>query len=195
MFDSRMGLSVVLPLPLFAQLIALAKSGIARSGSDERHEARTSLEREQNRSNVDERAIWYALPTDVRQDWLTPLENNAREHGKQAASAVNEVLARLEEELEEAADIAAYDAAVAGDEELFPMEVVRRLIEGEHPVKVFREYRGLTQAQLAKAVGIHPTYLSQIETRRRTGSTGLLRRLAAALGVTVDDLLEDGLED
>ena len=84
--------------------------------------------------------------------------------------------------------IAAYDAAVARNEESFPLEVVDRLIAHESPLKVFREYRGLTQDTLAKNAGTNAAYLSQIETGRRTGSVRLLRRLADALGVELDDL-------
>ena len=86
-------------------------------------------------------------------------------------------------------DIAAYDASVARNEESFPLEVVDRLIARESPLKVFREYRGLTQSAFAKNMGTSAAYLSQIETGRRTGSVKLLRRLADALGVELDDLV------
>ena len=85
-------------------------------------------------------------------------------------------------------EIATYDAAMARDEERFPLEVTDRLIAGESPLKVFREYRSLTQVALAKNAGTSAAYLSQIETGRRTGSVKLLRRLADALGVELDDL-------
>ncbi|MCH8184295.1 MAG: helix-turn-helix transcriptional regulator [Proteobacteria bacterium] len=63
------------------------------------------------------------------------------------------------------------------------------MIGGENPIKVFREYRGLTQKQLAKKTDTSAAYLSQIETGRRTGSIKLLRRLAGALNVEVEDLI------
>jgi DNA-binding XRE family transcriptional regulator len=85
-------------------------------------------------------------------------------------------------------DLAAYDAARTRDEERFPAEVADRLIAGESPLKVFREYRGLTQGQLAKTAKTTAPYLSQIENGRRTGSVGLLRRLADALRIEIDDL-------
>ncbi len=92
---------------------------------------------------------------------------------------------------EEAADIAAFDAAIEADEESFPDDMVRRLVAGAHPLKVHREYRGLTQSRLAAEAGTSPTYISQIETGRRTGSTKLWRRLARALDVDMDDLLSE----
>ena len=67
--------------------------------------------------------------------------------------------------------------------ETFPDEVAARLVAGEHPVKVLREHRHLTQQQLAAEVGIRALYLSQIETGRRQGSRALMRRLAEALAV------------
>ena len=88
-----------------------------------------------------------------------------------------------------AADIALYDTAKDRAEESLPLAVVDRLIEGTNPIKVFREYRGLTQQKLAAEIATTPAYLSQIETGRRQGSLKLLHRLAAALEVDLDDLV------
>ena len=75
-----------------------------------------------------------------------------------------------------------------GEEEVFPREVTNRLIDGENPTKVFREYRGLTQAQLADKVGTNKVYISQIERGERQGSLSLLRKLADALRVDATDI-------
>lgn len=56
-------------------------------------------------------------------------------------------------------------------------------------LKVWREYRGMTQQQLAEAAEIRPSYLSQIENGKRTGSAEVLKAIAEALHLTVDDLL------
>lgn len=112
-------------------------------------------------------------------------------------STANSIFADLQavedviDDSEEAADIAAYDAVKARGEEEFPIALMRRLVAGEHPVKVYRRYRGSTQTALATEAGTTASYISQIETRQRIGSMALLRRLAAALDVTVDDLIED----
>ena len=71
-----------------------------------------------------------------------------------------------------------------------PLDVLERLLDGEHPLKVFRRHRSLTQKQLADLTGLNATYLSQIETRKRRGSTRVYRRLATALGVDIGDLIE-----
>jgi hypothetical protein len=60
-------------------------------------------------------------------------------------------------------DIRDYDVIKAaierGEEELIPAEVVYAKLDGDNPIKVWREYRGLTQQQLARAAGISTPYL------------------------------------
>jgi DNA-binding XRE family transcriptional regulator len=85
----------------------------------------------------------------------------------------------------------------AGAEETVPAGVVQRLMTGEHPVKVWREHRGLTQEQLAAAVPMSRMDLSQVERGERRGSLKLLQRMAAVLTVDLDDLsvVADGAVD
>ncbi len=95
---------------------------------------------------------------------------------------------------EDAEDLRAAEQAAAelaaGKDELIPGEVVERLLSGEvHPLRVWREYRGLSQEALAERAGVGASYISQIEAGRREGSVRVLRRIAATLGVSVDDLL------
>ena len=99
---------------------------------------------------------------------------------------------RLVEAREMLDDINAYDEAMAADEEeTLPHEMVRRLVEGEPPVRVWREHRGMTQRELAERIGIQKAYLSQIESGRRMGSVKVLANLAETLEVAIEDLLED----
>ena len=99
----------------------------------------------------------------------------------------------LVEAAEDAADseaLAAFRARLeAGEEELIPSEVVDRLLSGESRVRVWREYRGLRIAELAERAGIAAAYLSQIETGKRDGTVETYRKLAAALGLGLEDLL------
>lgn len=74
------------------------------------------------------------------------------------------------------------------DEERFPAAVARRLISGDSPIRVFRQHRGLTQAELAISAGTSAAYISQIERGDREPGKKLLPRLAAALDVDADDL-------
>jgi DNA-binding Xre family transcriptional regulator len=103
----------------------------------------------------------------------------------------------LIERLEDAEDLAAVAAAEAREavlgkekarENYLPIELVRRLSAGEHPVRIWRAHRGLGRDGLAAAAGIAPSYLSEIETRRKPGSFSALAKLAAALQVSLDDL-------
>lgn len=90
-------------------------------------------------------------------------------------------------------DIGDYDSVKAaierGEEELISSAVVYAILDGENPIKVWREYRGLSQQQLASATGISTSYLSQIEAGKRSGSTEVLAAIAKALDVTLDDIV------
>lgn len=81
------------------------------------------------------------------------------------------------------------EALAAGVEELIPSEIADRLISGESPVRVLREYRGLSTTQLAAAAGLSQPYIVQIEGGTRAGTAESLAKIAAALGVAVDDLI------
>ena len=70
-----------------------------------------------------------------------------------------------------------------------PVELVMRLMVGEHPVRIWREQRGLSIQALADTAGVGRSYLVEIERHKKPGSVAAYRRLAAALGVPVDDLL------
>ena len=62
-----------------------------------------------------------------------------------------EVYLQLVEQADMLQDLRDYDrikaAVESGDEETVPAEVVYALLDGENPVKVWREYRNLTQKQ------------------------------------------------
>lgn len=100
---------------------------------------------------------------------------------------------RLVEAAEDAEDLAAirrFERDLAeGREELIPSEIVNRLLGGENPVAVWREYRGLSAKELAVRAGITQAYLSQIETGKRDGTIGTMKRIAAALDLALDDLV------
>lgn len=72
-----------------------------------------------------------------------------------------------------------------------PAAIAKRLVEGENPVRVYREWRGLTATALAGAAGIKQPYLSAIETGAKPGSASALKRLAAVLHVDMEDLVAD----
>ena len=100
---------------------------------------------------------------------------------------------RLREAAEDLADIAAYDRAkamlAAGEDELIPAGFVDRLVDGESPLRVFRDLRGLTQSALAAASGVNRVQIADIEAGRKSGSVETFRKLADALHVSIDDLV------
>ena len=71
----------------------------------------------------------------------------------------------------------------AGKAELIPAEFVDRLVDGENPIRVWRDYRGIKAVELAKTVGISQSHISSIETGQREPSVTLLKKLAEALNV------------
>lgn len=66
---------------------------------------------------------------------------------------------------------------------------LRRLLDWESPLKLWREKRGLSQRDLARAAGVSPSYLAEIETGRKPGSAEALLNLAHALEVPMERLL------
>ena len=99
---------------------------------------------------------------------------------------------RLTEAAENYADIEAAVMAQArreAGEEYFPSDLVDRLMEGESPLKVWREYRGLTLDELGQRVNRQGSMISKLEKGRAEGGVKLWRDLAKVLCVDLDDLV------
>ncbi len=100
---------------------------------------------------------------------------------------------KMVEALEDGADAKTLDEVVRalaeGEEESIPADVTHRILDGESPLRVWREYRGLTLHDLAQRCEVTDAAISQIENHKRQPSVDLLKRLATALAVEVDDLL------
>lgn len=100
---------------------------------------------------------------------------------------------KLLEDAEMLEDIRDYDqakSAIDQGEELIPSEIVYAILDGEHPIKVWREHRGLTQQQLAQLASLSSSYLSQLESGKRKGTIEALAAVADVLAITIDDLVE-----
>ena len=99
---------------------------------------------------------------------------------------------RLLEIVEEREDIVAAESAerrrIEGEEYL-SAEMVDRLLDGEPPLRVWRECRGLTQTALAAKVGTSVATINRLESGKMIGDRRRWRPIAEALGVTIDDLL------
>jgi DNA-binding XRE family transcriptional regulator len=107
---------------------------------------------------------------------------------------------------EDADDIAAVAAARAADAEFaarvaaergspvettVPLQVVKAKLDGTHPLKAWREYRGITQAELASRSAVARDLIAQIETHKKQGSVATLDRLARALSIPIEALIAE----
>jgi ribosome-binding protein aMBF1 (putative translation factor) len=66
---------------------------------------------------------------------------------------------------------------------------LRRILDDENPVKVWREKRGLSQGALAEQAGVSPSYLAEIETGKKPGSADALRKLSRVLAIPMENLV------
>ena len=186
---------VLIPVAEFAALFALARDAATRNGAVEKALADKNVVRLAGKSARSSRAAAQLRSFLGNSDTIGMIYKPFREEWARAIVGEHVfepvfVPEDFEEAAEEAADLAAYEEARAREEEAFPLDVAERLVAGVHPIKVFRKYRGMTQAELARQVGLSPMYISQIETGRRGGSTKALRRIAAALNIDLADLVQ-----
>ncbi len=87
---------------------------------------------------------------------------------------------------ENAEAAAAFDAAVAADDGIrIPAVVAFAIADGVHPVRAWRDQRGLSQDAVALASGISKPLVNQIESGKRAGTITTLKKLAAAFDVPV----------
>ncbi|MFL9823365.1 helix-turn-helix transcriptional regulator [Rhodoplanes sp. SY1] len=75
---------------------------------------------------------------------------------------------------------------IAAGAPVFPLAVAEALADGENPIRVLRGFRGMTQVELATALGITQGYLSDLESGKRAGPLALHRKLARVLSVPLD---------
>ena len=99
-------------------------------------------------------------------------------------------LRELAEDAQDAVALARFAKRYAsGKEETVPVEVVDRLIAGEPPLRVWREFRGMTAAQVAAAAQITPAHISKIESGKGDPSVALLKKLTRVLRVDMEALV------
>ena len=102
-----------------------------------------------------------------------------------------EMLLERAEFAEDLAAVEAYRRKLAtGEEEAIPEEFANRLIDGENPIRVYRELRGLSAKELADKTGISAAFLSEIENGKKDGGVSTLKKIAQVLRVTIDDLVD-----
>jgi DNA-binding XRE family transcriptional regulator len=107
-----------------------------------------------------------------------------------------QALLELVEDADDAAAVARFAARYdEGKEAIVPGALVERLLDGEVPIRVWRQYRGLTATQLAAAVKVTPAHISKLEAGKGSPSLALLRRLARVLEIELDLLVTPHNDD
>lgn len=81
-------------------------------------------------------------------------------------------------------------ALAAGEDVMIPANVWEEIEAAPSPIAALRRWRGLTQVQLAAAMGVSQGFVSDLEGGRKTGSVETLRKVAAALNVPLDALVD-----
>lgn len=107
-------------------------------------------------------------------------------HATETVTIPKAEYAALVARAEDMADLAAI--AAHRDEPTISHAGLERILAGESPVTVWREESGLSQRALAERAKLSPAMLNAIEKGTKTPSLDSARRLAEALGVSLDDL-------
>ena len=91
----------------------------------------------------------------------------------------------------EGADAARVMAGVAnGEIETLNSEETLAFVTSSTPLAFWRSKRGYTQKVLADLVSISQSYMAELEGGKRKGDPTLFKRLAMALRVRMEDLIE-----
>ena len=86
-----------------------------------------------------------------------------------------------------------YERLTSGSKEAdiwFPNDVVKANTRGDNLIKAWRDHFGLTQAELAERAGMKQAALARLETSKSTPRRPTIDRLAAAMGIDPEQLME-----
>jgi DNA-binding XRE family transcriptional regulator len=84
---------------------------------------------------------------------------------------------------------AAMRAVGSGAMETLSEQDAAAYLAAKTPLAFWRRHRGTTQQALAEAVGVSQAYIAQIESGVREGSLAMLRDIARALRIRMEDLV------
>lgn len=72
----------------------------------------------------------------------------------------------------------------------FPNEVVKANVRGDSLIKAWREYKGMTQAELSEKAGIKQSALVRMEKPDANPRKSSLKKLAHAMNLEVEQLMD-----
>lgn len=115
-------------------------------------------------------------------------------NGVQYAILPLKVFEQLREIAEDYQDAAAANKVAekikSGEMELFPASIIEAIeLEDKNPVKVYREYRKMTQEELAEKAGISVHMVRKIENGESKGSVDTIKAIAEALRLNMELLV------
>ena len=115
-------------------------------------------------------------------------------NGVQYAILPLKVFEQLREIAEDYQDAAAANKVAekikSGEMELFPSSIIEAIeLEDKNPVKVYREYRKMTQEELAEKAGISVHMVRKIENGESKGSVDTIKAIAEALRLNMELLV------
>ena len=98
---------------------------------------------------------------------------------------------RRDKAMQKIFDAAAHEATMAaigrGEQELLTTEEVVAALDAPTPLAFWRAKRGVTQKQLGHAVGVSQSYVADFKSGRRKDDAALVKRLARALRLRMED--------
>src|SRR5665213_2778201 len=97
--------------------------------------------------------------------------------------------AETDEDIGSARLVARARKEIAAGAPLIPKKIVDRIVNGENPLRVLREWREMTQLSLSFKTNIGQGYISDLECGRRKGTTKTLKKIADAMNVPLELLV------
>ena len=115
-----------------------------------------------------------------------PLSRSRGDTVKLLRAEYDALIERIEDLEDAAIARAAQERGIIRD--ALPVEALNRVLSGEHPIRIWREHRGLTMQALAERSKVPQSYISEIESGKKPGSVAALKKIAAALDLDLDDV-------
>jgi DNA-binding XRE family transcriptional regulator len=101
----------------------------------------------------------------------------------------------MRERIDAAAHTATMTAISRGEQDMLTTEETVAALDAPTPLAFWRVKRGLTQKALSQTVGVSQSYVADLEAGRRKGHATLIKRIAKALRLRMEDLVADDAQD